>query len=68
MSGAPCLIGLPYDASSSFRRGPATGPPLIRAALHSDAGNAWTETGHDLIGPADPVTGMKLERLQFEQA
>lgn len=51
MTGAPCLIGLPYDASSSFRRGPAKAPPLIRAALHSDAGNAWTETGHDLSIP-----------------
>jgi agmatinase len=28
----PTLIGLPYDASSTFRRGAADAPPLIRAA------------------------------------
>ena len=33
--GRPTLIGLPYDASSSFRRGTADAPPLIRA----DAGD-----------------------------
>ena len=46
--GTPTLIGLPYDASSSFRRGTAAAPPSIREALHSPAGNAWTETGVDL--------------------
>ena len=51
MSAPPCLIGLPYDASSSFRRGPAKAPPLIRAALHSDASNRWSESGHDLDTP-----------------
>ena len=44
----PCLIGLPYDASSSFVRGPAKAPPLIREALHSPAGNLWTEGLVDL--------------------
>ena len=46
--GTPTLLGLPYDASSSFIRGTAAAPPLIRQALHSPAGNAWTETGVDL--------------------
>ena len=44
----PTLIGLPYDASSSFLRGAAAAPPVIRQALHSAAGNPWTETGVDL--------------------
>ncbi|MDQ8164288.1 MAG: agmatinase [Gemmatimonadota bacterium] len=44
----PCLIGLPYDASSSFRRGPALAPPQIREALYSDAGHLWTEALQDL--------------------
>jgi agmatinase len=39
----PALIGLPYDASSSFRRGAAEAPPAIRRALHSPAGNPWAE-------------------------
>jgi arginase len=46
----PRLIGLPYDASSSFLRGPAEAPPLIRAALHSSAWNSWTEELQDLAG------------------
>jgi agmatinase len=44
----PCLIGLPYDASSSFLRGTAAAPPVIRKALHSPAGNSWTEDFRDL--------------------
>lgn len=47
----PRLIGLPYDASSSFLRGPAQAPALIREALHSPAGNSWTEALVDLSGP-----------------
>lgn len=47
----PRLIGLPYDASSSWRRGPAEAPPLIRAALHSPAGNSWSEHLRDISGP-----------------
>jgi arginase len=46
----PRLIGLPYDASSSYLRGPAEAPPLIREALHSPAGNDWTERLDDLAG------------------
>jgi arginase len=49
--GPPQLIGLPYDDSSSFLRGPAEAPPLIRAALFSPAGNSSTEAGRDLTGP-----------------
>ena len=47
----PCLLGLPYDASSSFMRGPAEAPPLIRAALRSPAGNDWTEDLRHLVAP-----------------
>lgn len=47
----PRLIGIPYDASSSYLRGPAEAPPLIRAALRSPAGHAWTEALRDLDGP-----------------
>src|SRR5205809_1102629 len=46
--GTPTLLGLPYDASSSFLKGTAAEPPLIRQALHSPAGNPWTEMGADL--------------------
>ncbi|MGH9384988.1 MAG: agmatinase [Vicinamibacterales bacterium] len=46
----PQLIGLPYDASSSFLRGSAAAPQVIRQALRSPAGNSWTELGVDLDG------------------
>lgn len=49
--GTPTVVGLPYDASSSFLRGSAAAPPVIRRALHSPAGNSWTETGVDLDQP-----------------
>ncbi len=44
----PCLLGLPYDASSSFLRGAAEAPRLIREALHSPSGNDWTEEMRNL--------------------
>src|SRR2546421_12477329 len=53
-SATPTLIGLPYDASSSFLRGAAAAPPVIRQALHSPAGNSWTETGVDIGGGGAP--------------
>lgn len=47
----PCLLGLPYDASSSYLRGAADAPPLIREALRSPAGNDWSEELLNLAGP-----------------
>jgi arginase len=46
----PRLIGLPYDASSSYLRGPADAPPLIRAALQSPHWNSWVESFRDIAG------------------
>jgi agmatinase len=42
------LLGVAYDGSSSYQRGAANAPALIREALWSEAGNAWTESGIDL--------------------
>ncbi len=47
----PRLIGLPYDASSSFLRGPAEAPPLIREALYSSSWNGWCEQFREVLGP-----------------
>jgi arginase len=44
----PTLLGLCYDAQSSYLRGAANAPSAIRAALHCSASNSWTETGVDL--------------------
>ena len=47
----PTLIGIPWDANSSFLRGAAAAPPLVRQALFSPASNMWTESGVDLGAP-----------------
>jgi agmatinase len=49
--GPPVLLGIPLDHNSSFLRGPAQAPPLIRQALHSDAWNKTTETHVDIGVP-----------------
>jgi agmatinase len=42
------LLGIPHDDNSSFMKGPAEAPALIRRELHSDAYSIWSETGVDL--------------------
>jgi len=46
------LLGVCYDGSSSYLRGTAGAPPVIRQALWSEAGNPWTELGIDLSSAA----------------
>ena len=41
------IIGFPLDEHSSYMRGSATAPPLIREAFHCDSTNLWSETGVD---------------------
>jgi len=47
-AAVPTLLGVPFDAASSYRRGPAAAPTAIRAALTSPGGNTWTEGLVDL--------------------
>ena len=42
------LIGLPTDINSSFERGAASGPQVIRDALWSDRGNMGCENGMEI--------------------
>jgi arginase len=42
------LIGLPTDSHSSYLRGAASAPPLIRAALRSEHSNMTAENGLEL--------------------
>jgi arginase len=42
------LLGIPHDENSSFMKGAADAPPLVRRELHSDAYSLWSETGVDL--------------------
>jgi arginase len=46
--GAPTLLGVPFDENSSYKRGAAAAPPLIRDALRCDSSNLWTELGVDV--------------------
>jgi len=42
------LLGIPHDENSSYLRGAADAPPLIRRELWSDVSSTWTETGVEL--------------------
>jgi arginase len=59
------LLGIPHDDNSSFLRGPAEAPPLIRRLLHSDAYAEWSESGVDLS-----VAGRYVDHgdIQFDGA
>jgi agmatinase len=46
--GVPILVGIPFDAYSSYLRGAAEAPAKIREALGCEASNQWTELGVDL--------------------
>ena len=48
------VLGVGFDANSSFRRGPAGAPPKIRQALSSASANAYSETGVR-VWPSDDV-------------
>ncbi len=53
------LLGVPYDAHSSFLRGPALAPAAIRAALTCGSANWCTESELDL----DPSTNVEWTDL-----
>jgi len=44
----PTLLGIPFDANSSYLRGAAGAPPLIREAFRCDSSNSSTESGIEL--------------------
>lgn len=46
--GTVAILGVPLDENSSYMRGPAKAPDLIREALYCDSANLWTENGLDL--------------------
>ena len=75
MSIPPALLGVPFDAASSYRRGAALGPPRIREALRSPAGNTWAERivevvcvdGFEDLGDLE-LAGSDAARAQIESA
>ena len=46
--GTPVLLGIPFDANSSWLRGAAGAPAIIRVAFGCASSNLTTETGVDL--------------------
>src|SRR4029077_11181418 len=60
--GVPTLLGIPFDANSSYLRGPGDAPLEIRKALHCEAYNQWTELGVDLgaTGAYEDAGDLKL--------
>jgi agmatinase len=48
------LLGIPHDDNSSFMKGAAEAPPLIRQKLYSDAYTEFSESGID-VGSAGPI-------------
>ena len=46
------IQGINWDAKSSFQRGPAKAPALIRKALYSDSMNLYTELGTSIENDA----------------
>lgn len=50
MTTSIAIQGICYDAGSSFLRGPALAPPLIRQTLHDGSSNAWSENGYPTTG------------------
>jgi len=55
------LLGVPHDENSSYLRGSAEGPPLIRREIFCDAYSSWSETGVDLGAPNTLVDHGDLE-------
>jgi arginase len=45
------IIDFPCDDNSSYMRGAADGPPLIREAFLAEFSNLWSETGRNLEKP-----------------
>ncbi|MEX0289455.1 MAG: agmatinase [Flavobacteriaceae bacterium] len=43
------LQGILYDQKSSFLKGAAKAPPLIRQAYHSNSANYWSENGIEIV-------------------
>jgi agmatinase len=52
-SGMVAVIGIPFDAYSSFMQGAARAPAQIRKTMNSGAGNLCSEAGIDLAARPD---------------
>jgi agmatinase len=62
------LLGIPHDANSSYLKGAASAPPLIREAFHQYSSNTWSESGVDLgrAGVFFDAGDLKLQNVAGE--
>jgi len=63
----PAIIGIPWDENSSYLRGPAEAPPVIREAFACESANLWSESGIDFgaspifdAGDVESLTGAAM--------
>ncbi|RMG27478.1 MAG: agmatinase [Bacteroidetes bacterium] len=62
------IAGVPFDAHSSYLRGPALAPPHIRQAFFSPSGNMCTELGIELDETPGWIMGEDWpEKLEYQQ-
>jgi len=64
----PTLIGIPWDINSSFLRGAAAAPPLVRQALFSASSNTWTESLVDISAPGRLTDAGDLSLPESDEA
>lgn len=63
----PALLGVPWDASSTFLRGASLAPPLIRRALWSPSTNTATEAGPSIApGTFDDLGDLRMPEAPAE--
>lgn len=62
MPRIPTVLGVPSNANSSYLRGAAGAPPLIRRALPSPSSNGWSESLRDVEGALADAGDLELPR------
>jgi arginase len=55
------VLGIPWDANSSYLHGCAAGPEAIRSALHSGSGNNATEHGMSVVPELTDLGDLELQ-------
>ena len=63
MVTTPKVLGIGYDARSSFMRGPATAPDVVRRVLHAGSANYSTELGADVAPDTVSYTHLTLPTI-----
>jgi arginase len=55
------LLGIPFDANSSYLRGPAEAPAKIREAFRCESTNTWAEDGSEISGQLQDLGDVRFE-------